>query len=292
MRHSKITPYLFVAPTVLGLLLFRLGPTLAAFFISFTDWNIRTAPRFIGLGNYQELLNSASFWLVLRNTLVFALVYVPGVMVIALALSLLVNQKLRGISFFRGLYFLPYVTSMVAVAMVWNWIFSTRFGILNSMLRSVFGVTNPPAWLADSQTALMVLIIVTIWKTCGFQMMIFLAGLQNIPKHLYEAARIDGANNWTILWRITLPLLTPVIFFVLITSLLEAFATFEVTYAMTGGGPLFASTTLPFFVYINAFEFNRMGFASAAGYILLLVVGAITAFNFAVRRRWVRDEVN
>lgn len=290
MHYNKITPYLFIGPMILGILLFRLGPILAAFVISFTSWNIRTDPTFIGLNNYVELWNSRTFWQILQNTLVFALLYVPGVMVLALAMAVMVNQKLRGIAFFRGMFFMPYITSMVAVALVWNWIFSTRFGLLNSVLRSI-GISDVPRWLADSDTALLVLVIVTIWKTVGFQMMIFLAGLQSIPAHLYEAARIDGANNWQIFRRITLPMLTPVTFFVLIISIFEAFQTFEVTYTMTGGGPLFASTTLPFYIYLNAFEFNRMGFASATAYVLMVIVGFITVFNFAMRRRWVQQDL-
>jgi multiple sugar transport system permease protein len=286
MRYHWITPFVFIAPMLLGILLFRLGPILAAFVISFTSWNIRTDPIFIGLGNYIELWNSSTFWLVLKNTFLFAAAYVPGVMIISLAMAMMVNQKIKGIALFRGLFFMPYITSMVAVALVWNWIFSTRFGLLNTFLRSI-GISDVPRWLADSDTALLVLIIVTIWKTLGFQMMIFLAGLQSIPPSLYEAARIDGANAWQMFRNVTLPLLTPVTFFVLIISIFEAFQTFEVTYAMTGGGPLYASTTLPFYIYLNAFEFNRMGFASATAYILMLLVGLLTVLNFSIRRRWV-----
>lgn len=284
MRYRTITPYLFIGPMILGLLLFRLGPIIAAFVISFTRWNVRTDPEWLGLANYQELFTNDTFWLVLKNTLVFAAVYVPGAMILALVLALLVNQKLKGIAFFRGLYFMPYITSMVAVAMVWNWIFSTRFGVLNNFLNSVFGVGNT-AWLRDYP--LLVLIIVTIWKTSGFQMMIFVAGLQGIPSYLYEAARIDGANRWQQFRYVTLPLLTPITFFVLIFSIIEAFRTFEVTFAMTGGGPLNQSSTLAFFIYQNAFEFNRMGYASSAAYVLMLIVGIITVLNFFGRRRWV-----
>ena len=284
MRYQKTTPYLFIAPMITGLILFRLGPIIAAFFISFTKWNVRTAPEFLGLENYQELLSNDTFWLVLRNTLVFAAVYVPGAIALALAMALLVNQKLRGISFFRGLFFMPYITSMVAVAMVWSWIFSTRFGVLNNFLSSVFGMSNT-AWLREHP--LMVLIVVTIWKTSGFQMMIYIAGLQGIPPHLYEAARIDGANRWQQFRHITIPMLTPITFFVLIFSIIGAFRTFEVTFAMTGGGPLNQSTTLAYYIYKNAFVFNRMGFASSAAYALMLIVGVITVLNFYGRRRWV-----
>ncbi len=291
MHYKKATPYLFIAPMILGLLTFRIGPIIAAFLMSFTRWNVRTSPTFIGFNNYVEAFSTDPyFWQVLRNTLVFALLYVPGVIVLAMLMALLVNQKLRGISFFRGLYFMPYITSMVAVAMVWNWIFSTRFGLLNSILRSTFGVASPPRWLADPQYALLVLIIVTIWKTSGFQMMILLAGLQGIPHTMYEAARIDGANRRQMFWRITLPLLSPVMFFVVVISIIEAFKTFEVTFAMTGGGPLNASTTLAYFIYQNAFVYNRMGFASSLAYVLMILVGTITAVNFGVRRRWVTQD--
>jgi len=284
MRYKKITPYLFIAPMLIGLILFRLGPIVAALFISFTKWNIRTPPEYLGLANYTEMFASETFWLVLKNTLVFAVAYVPGVMILALIMALLVNQKLRGIGFYRALFFMPYITSMVAVAMVWNWIFSTRFGILNNTLRSLFGTSNT-AWLNDYP--LWVLIIVTIWKTSGFQMMIYVAGLQGIPGYLYEAARIDGATRWQQFRYITLPLLSPITFFILIFSIIAAFRTFEVTFAMTGGGPLNRSTTLAYYIYQNAFVFNRMGFASSLAYVLMFIVGVITVLNFYGRRRWV-----
>ncbi len=291
MKYKKITPYLFIAPMIGGLALFRIGPIIASFVISFTRWNVRTAPEFVGLGNYVEMANSDIFWLVLKNTLVFTALYVPGVIVVSLILAVILNQKLKGIAFFRGLYFMPYITSMVAVAMAWNWIFSTRFGVLNNVLKDMFGVSHPPAWLADRNYALLVLVIVTVWKTAGFYMMVFLAGLQSIPSHIYEAARIDGANRFQVFFKITLPMLSPVTFFVLVFSLINAFRTFEVTYAMTQGGPLHASTTLAYYIYRNAFEFNRMGFASALAYALMLLVGLITALNFGVRRRWVSQDI-
>ena len=286
MRYNKITPYYFIAPMLLGLILFRFGPILGSFLISFTEWRGTVAPKFIVFGNYEELFASATFWKVLINTFEFGLFYVPGVMILGLALALLVNQKLKGIAFYRGLYYLPAITSMVAVALVWNWIFTSRYGILNHVLRTV-GVQSPPNWLSDADTALLVLIIVSIWKSAGLPMMIFLAGLKGIPDHLYEAARIDGANGWQMFMRITLPMLSPVTFFVLIITLFDSFGTFEVTFAMTGGGPLHASSTLPYYIYENAFQFFRYGYSSALAYILTLVVVAITVLNFMLRRRWV-----
>ena len=287
MKYSKITPYLFVLPMIVGLIVFRLGPVVAAILASFTRWNIQTPPIFLGLRNYSEAISSEIFWLVFKNTVLFALFFVPGVMVVSLLMALMVNQKLRGIAFFRGLYFMPYITAMVAVAMVWNWIFATRFGVLNFVLTSIFQISDPPAWLADRTWALPALAIVAIWKQVGFQMLIFLAGLQGIPHSLYEAAAIDGASRRDQFFKITLPLLSPITFFVFVITVIDAFKTFEVTYAMTGGGPNNASTTLAFYIYQNAFIFGRMGFASTLALFLLLFVGLTTLLSFKLKDRLV-----
>ena len=289
MRYRKITPYLFIFPMILGLILFRLGPIIASFLISFTTWRGTSKPVYIGLSNYTDSLSSDVFWEVLNNTLVFALLYVPGTMLLGLALALMINQQLRGISFFRGIYYLPAITSMVAVALVWNWIFASRFGLLNYFLRSFLSISDPPRWLSDSETALYVLIIVSIWKSAGLPMMVYLAGLKGIPPSLYEAANMDGANGWSRFRFITLPMLTPVSFFILIITLFDAFGTFEVTFAMTGGGPLNSSTTLPFYIYQNSFQFARYGFASSLAYMLMIVVVLLTAVNFWARSRWVQQ---
>lgn len=287
MRYGKLTPYLFVTPMIVGLFVFRLGPVVVAALAGFTRWNVQTPPRFLGLDNYRELLASDIFWLVFKNTIVFAALFVPGVMVISLLMAVMVNQKLRGIAFFRGLYFMPYITAMVAVAMVWNWIFATRFGVLNWMLVNVFHISNPPAWLADRTWALPALVIVSVWKQVGFQMLIFLAGLQSIPSSLYEAASIDGANRRDTFFKITLPLLSPITFFVFVITVIDAFKTFEVTFAMTGGGPNNASSTLAFYIYQNAFIFGRMGYAAALAMFLLFFVGLTTLASFRLRTRLV-----
>ena len=289
MRYAKITPYLFILPMLIGLLVFRLGPIAASFGISFTSWNVLSPPRWIGLENYRQLLASPIFWEVARNTLLFAAIFVPLVMVLGLSLALLVNQKLRGSTFFRGVFFMPYITSIVAVALAWKWILATRFGLLNNALIDLFGVRSPPSWLGDPSIALFSVAFVLAWQSAGFQMLLFLAGLQNIDESLKEAARIDGASNLQILRHITLPLLSPITFFVLIISLIASSQTFEVTYALTGGGPQRASTTLAFYIYQNAFVHFQMGYASALAYMLLLFVGGLTAVNFIARRRWVYD---
>jgi multiple sugar transport system permease protein len=291
VRYRKSTPYLFILPMLLGLILFRFGPIIASFLISFTEWRGTAPPEFVGLDNYVELLDKEVFWLVLGNTVIFALLYVPGVMILGLTLALLVNQQLKGIAFFRGMYYLPAITSMVAVALVWNWIFATRFGILNHLLRTFLSIQSPPAWLASADTALLVLIIVSVWKSAGLPMLIFLAGLKGIPGYLYEAARIDGANRFQQFRHITLPMLAPVTFFVLIISIFDGFRTFEVTFVMTGGGPLHQSSTLSYFIYENAFQFFRFGYSSAVAYVLMVLVVIVTIINFRFRRSWVSQDV-
>lgn len=272
---------------LVGLLVFRLIPIGVSFGVSFTEWNVFSPPRWAGLANYRQMLSSAAFWEVARNTVVFALVFVPLVMTLGLSLALLVNQKLRFSTFFRGVFFMPYITSIVAVAIAWRWILATRFGLLNNALTELFGIVNPPSWLGDPRFALMAVAFVLAWQSAGFQMLLFLAGLQNIDESIMEAARIDGANRWQVFRHVTLPLLSPITFFVLIISLIASSQTFEVTYALTGGGPQRASTTLAFYIYQNAFVHFQMGFASALAYALLLFVGGLTLINFWFRKRWV-----
>lgn len=272
---------------LIGLLVFRLIPIGFSFGVSFANWNVFSPPEWAGLANYRQMLSSAAFWEVARNTAVFALVFVPLVMTLGLSLALLVNQKLRFSTFFRGVFFMPYITSIVAVAIAWRWIFATRFGLLNNALTELFGIVNPPSWLGDARFALLAVAFVLAWQSAGFQMLLFLAGLQNIDESIKEAARIDGASRWQVFRHITLPLLSPITFFVLIISLIASSQTFEVTYALTGGGPQRASTTLAFYIYQNAFVHFQMGFASALAYALLLFVGGLTLINFYFRRRWV-----
>lgn len=286
LRHGKILPWVFLIPTLVGLFVFRVGPTLSAFYTSLTRWDVRTPPEWIGFSNFSELLQSQLFWHVLRNTMLFALIFVPAVMVISFLLALAVNEPLHGVRVLRGLLFAPYITTMVAVALLWNWILATRFGIFNWILTS-FGLADPPAWLADPATALPALAIVSVWKQVGFQMLLFLAALQSVPRDLYEASAIDGARKWQQVVYITLPLLRPATFFIFIITLVDAFKTFEVTYVMTGGGPNNASNTLAFAIFENAFIYGRMGFASALAVILAVVTGLITLISFAMRGRLV-----
>lgn len=286
MRYGRVAPWLFVLPTIVGLALFRVGPIVAAFLVSFTRWNVISSPQWQGLANYRELMSSEIFWRVLKNTVLFSVTYVPGVMVCGLFLAILVNTKLKGITFFRGLYYLPVITSTVAIGVVWSWILSPRFGALPRILNNL-GVMNVPSFLGDSRYALLTLVVVYIWKMSGYHMILFLAGLQNIPEVYYEAAKIDGATPWQLLRHVTLPLLSTTTFFIMIIALIESLQTFDLTFAMTEGGPNNASATLSFFTYVNAFVHFRMGYAASMAFVLFLIVGSITLANFWARKYWV-----
>ncbi len=286
MKYGRIAPWLFVLPTIIGLAVFRIGPIVAAFLVSFTRWNVISPPQWLGLANYRELMSSDIFWLVLKNTLIFSITYVPGVMMCGLFLAILVNNKLRGITFFRGLYYLPVITSTVAIGVVWSWILSPRFGALPRFLNNL-GIVNVPSFLGDSRYALLTLVVVYIWKMAGYHMILFLAGLQNIPDVYYEAAKIDGASPWQQLRYVTLPLLSTTTFFIMIIALIQALQTFDLTFAMTEGGPNNASATLSFFTYVNAFVHFRMGYAASMAFVLFLIVGTITLVNFWARKYWV-----
>ena len=222
----------------------------------------------------------------LRNTFAFVGMAVPLSVGSALALALLVNTGLRGITVFRTAYFLPVVSSMIAVALVWSWILNPQYGLLNYLLRVLFGVQGP-AWLDDTAWALPAMVIVTVWKGLGYSMVIFLAGLQNIPADLYHAATIDGAGAWKRFRHITLPLLSPTTFFVLVITLINSFQVFEQTYVLTKGGPANSTVTLSYYVYQNAFQFFQMGKAAAVAYVLFAFLFILTLIQFRVQKRWV-----
>ena len=222
---SSAEPYLYLLPTIVGLLLFSAGSVVATFFVSFTRWPIVTSPQWVGLGNYRAIIHSHLFWQVFWNTLYFVLLAVPLSITASLAAAVLVNRHVRGIHFFRTVYFLPVVSSMVAVALVWSYIYNPEYGVLNYLLKLV-GIRGP-AWLYDARWAIPAMVLVTVWKGLGYSMVIFLAGLQNIPEELYEAAALDGAGSSRRFWRITLPMLSPTLFFVLVITLINSFQVFE-----------------------------------------------------------------
>ena len=289
MKYKWYVPFWFILPAVVGMFVFRIGPILTSFVMAFTDWSPFGSPHFIGFENFEYLFEAGSeFYEILNVTLLYSGLFVPGVMISALTLALLVNQKLKGVAFFRVLFFMPVITSTVAIGIVWKWIFGTDLGAINFILRSVFQVSDPPSWMNESSYALFIVAFVYIFKRVGYYMIIYLAGLQDIPGSFNEAAAIDGANPWQNFRRITLPLLTPTTFFILIIAIIDSFKSLEIIYTMTRGGPGLASTTLSYYIYQNAFLVFQLGYASAVSLILLAVVGIITAANFYFKDRWVQ----
>jgi multiple sugar transport system permease protein len=260
------------------LLLFSAAPLLFAFYLSFHRWNLlEPAKPFVGLAHYVDLAADGLFWNAAKNTAIYSL-YVPLTMVCALGVASLLNRRIKGVALLRAIFFLPYITSFVAISIVWQWMYDPDFGLFNWMLGLV-GL-GPYPWLNDPSTALLALILMAVWIHIGFQMIIFLAGLQAIPNELYEAAMIDGAGPWRRFRRITLPLLKPTTFFVLVTSIIGSFQVFTFVYVMTEGGPLHATDVIVYHIYQNAWQFLRMGYASAMSWVLFAVIFAITLLQF------------
>lgn len=289
-RREWLAAAVFLAPNMIGLTVFIVIPVIAGFVISFTDWDMLSTPEFIGLSNYVELLtDDPLFWLTLRNTLVYSLFVIPGSIVISLALALSLNTKIKGVGIYRTIYFLPYISSTIAISLVWKWIMHPDFGILNGAL-ALFGVPKL-GWLQDRNMALFSVALVAIWHSAGYNMTIFLAGLKGIPQTYYEAAEIDGATYWQRFRHITFPLLTPTLFFVLIISLIGSFQVFNLVYIMTEGGPGNSTQVYVYYLWENAFSFFRMGYASAMAYILFLIMLVITLFQVRLLGRRVNYDI-
>ena len=275
----------WLLPTLAGLLVFTIGPTISSSLLSFTRWDMFDPPEWIGVTNYAKAFESQLFWKTLRNTVYYTGVYVPLVVVISLMLAVAMNQKLPGMTFFRTGYFLPVVTSTVAVAVVWYWIYNPEFGLLNWALYFV-GIEGPP-WLGSTKWAMPAVIIMSVWKGLGVNMMIFLAGLQDVPEELFDAAKIDGAGRVQSLRHVTIPTISPTIFFVTVLSAIGAFQVFEQTYVLTRGGPAYATLTIAYYIFQEAFEYWRMGFAAALAWVLCVLVLVVTLVQFRVQGRWV-----
>ncbi len=279
-RTEARTALTFLAPSLLHLVIFVFTPIVFAAYLSTHRWDIVVPDTpFVGLDNFKEMAGDPTFWNALKNTLVYTL-NVPLGMAISLAVALMMNRRLRGLGFLRTLYFLPSVTSFVAIALVWMWIYHPTFGAANFLL-SAFGFP-PLQWLNSTQTAMVSVIVFSIWLGLGYQMVIFLAGLQGIPEELYDAARIDGTNNWKRFWHITLPLLKPTTFFILVTSLIGSFQVFTSIYVMTAGGPVGSTDVIVYHIYQAAWEQLRMGYASAMSWVLFVIIMIVTWLQFKV----------
>jgi multiple sugar transport system permease protein len=284
-----------VLPSLLGLLFFTAFPVLFSFVISLFDWNLISTPRFVGFDNYTALLTrDRIFREVAWNTLIFLVSIVPLQLTLSLLLALMLSLPLRGMSLFRVVYYMPVVTPIIAAALIFQWMFDRNYGVLSALIWDL-GVwldqpLAPPDWLNHPGWAKVAVVILTLWKNVGFSTIIFLAGLQAIPRDLYDAASIDGANDWQRFWAITLPLLSPTTFFVLIILCIGAFQLFGESFILTRGGPGYATMTIVQYIYQSAFEFFRMGRASAIAWILFAVIFCFTLIQFYFQRRWVYYE--
>jgi len=278
--------WFFLAPTVIGLVLLSAGPILATLTISLTSWDLLRAPQLVGLQNFADLLGDERFLHALRNTTFYTVTAVPLGLLLALGLAVALNRPIRGIAWIRTAYFLPVVTSTVAISLVWAWIYSPDQGILNQVL-AIFGVPAQK-WITDPFWAMPAIVIMSVWQGLGTDVIIFLAGLQGIPEEYYDAAEVDGAGRWARFRHVTLPMLTPSIFFTGILSLIASFQVFDQVYVLARPGrPTEATTTVVYFIYENGFRNFKMGYASAASWILFLIVAVLTAVYFRTQSRWV-----
>lgn len=291
---ASVSPYawwwgwLFVGPCVLGLLVFTYIPVLGSLALSFCRWNLLGAPVWVGPTNYLNLLQDPVFWKTMTTTGTFVLASVVLEVSLALGLALLLNQTLRGIGLFRMLYFLPVVSPMVSVALVWGWLLDPQYGGITALVMALGGPRI--AWLFDPAWALWAVVMIRVWKDVGYPMLILLAGLQAIPQDLYESARIDGASWWHQLTTVTLPMLSPTLFFVLTVSMIQSFQSFDVVYLLTEGGPAQSTQLLVYSLFKHAFQFYKVGPASAMAYVLFLIILSLTALQWHLRKRWVLYE--
>ena len=282
-RQKYTALAVLLLPSLLGMFTFLMLPIASSFVLSFSSWDLIGAINWVGFDNYAKALSDPAVLGALKNTLTFIVGYLPSVVIIALALALLLNRKLKGRTFFRAVYFVPVVTSWVAVSLIWKWLLNPQYGLVNFAL-SLIGIKGP-GWLFDPAWAMTGIVITTVWKDIGFVTVIYLAGLQDIPEHLYEAASLDGATPWQRFWGITFPMLMPTTFFVTTISLISSFQVFDQVYVMTGGGPAGATSVMVEQIYKNAFSYFQMGYASTISWILFALIFAVTVAQQLLQKR-------
>lgn len=286
--RNALWGYLLIAPALVFVLAFTAIPVVSGFAVSLTNWDMLGPMRSVGLSNYANLISDPLAQRTLLNTFVYTFVSVPISIALSLLLAVLLNQSLRGISFFRTLYYVPVVSSTVAVAVIFTWVLDPNFGLLNQVL-GWFGV-QPIPWLTSTRWAMPSVILVTIWRGLGYNMIILLAALQDVPQELHDAAAIDGASPWRKFISIIVPLVTPAIFFVTITGIISSFQSFDLVYNMTEGGPGRATFLIGYFIWQQAFDFLRIGYASAMAFILFFLILIVTIVQWQTRRAWVFGE--
>jgi multiple sugar transport system permease protein len=287
--REALWAYVFLMPNLVLILIFTAFPVLAGFGLSFTRWDLLQPWRFVGIANYAKLASEPLFHQVLFNSLYFVVGTVPPQTALALLMAVALNQKIRGMTFYRAAYFMPVVTSVVAVSMVWQWLYQPEFGVINSFLR-LLGIAGPQ-WLFSETWAMPSVIIVGIWKNVGYSIVIFLAALQGVPEELYDAAKIDGAGAWSRFIQVAIPMISPAIFFVIVMSIIGSFInTFDAIYILTQGGPANATMVIVYYLYQNAFQFYQMGYAAAIAYVLFVILFIATLIQWRLRQRWVYGE--
>lgn len=277
-NKKNLTGYLFIAPAFLGLLVFMLIPTVAAFALSFCDWNLANSPVPVGLENYRKVFSDPLFWNAVKTTLQYMIYHIPASLILAFIMALVMKKKMKGSGIFRAAYILPWIITPVIVGFVWKWLLDPTFGVLNYFCKTVgldlSSLVNAE-WFPMASIA-----IINMWVYCGYHMMIFSAGLGNIPVTLYEAAMIDGANALQKTWKITLPLMRPTIMFSMITSVIGSFQIFDLIFGMYQGGPGDSTRVYYYYIYNNAFQYFKMGYACTMAVILFIILVVITLLQY------------
>ena len=284
-RRNRRMAYLFLLPNFLGFLVFTFIPVIFAFVLSFTNWDGSDRMDFVGVDNFVKMFQDSNFTISFLNTVIYTVGTVPVIMLLALLLSMLLNSGVKGAALFRAFHFFPHISSVVAIAVVWQFLYNPSMGPINQALKAI-GIQNPPGWLSDKDWALLGVMIMIIWKGIGYYMINYLAGLQAIPKDLYEAATIDGANGFEQFWYVTLPQLKPTNFYVAIMCVIQSFQVFTPIYVMTQGGPGRATSVLVYQIYKDAFVNFKMGYASAMSMALFVVIFVVTLIQFRLQNKY------
>ena len=279
--------YFFIAPGIIGFLVFSLGPMLYSLMLSFTEWNIITPMKYIGLANYKDLFHNDLILKSLKATFYYTLLSVPLIVIVDFMIAVLLNTKVRGISIFRAIFYIPSIIPLVATCAIWMFIYNPTFGLINGALRALH--LPVMKFLDNPATVVRSLAIIALWCS-GNTVIIYLSGLQSVPGHLYEAARIDGAGHIKCFFNITVPMMTPIIFYNIVMAVINSLQTFTQAYIMTDGGPANASMFLSLLIYKNGFKYQRMGYAAAISWMLFVIVGILTLVLFATSRKWVYYE--
>lgn len=285
-NSERIAAWIFIMPAVLGIIIFIIIPIFFSFGLSFAKWDLLNPIEFVGFDNYKEILTEPLFGKILLNTVIFALATSIFGVIIPLILASILNRKIRGSEFFKTAYFLPFITPMIVIGIIWQWIFDPNIGLLNKVLQIHVN------WLYDPHWAMPALIIVSVWKLIGYNMIIFLSSLSGISNSMFEAAKIDGADPIETFFYVTIPLLSPTIFFVVIITAVSSFQIFDLIYLMTQGGPLDSTNVLVYAIYKNAFEYFNAGKASAIAYVLFIIILILTLIQWNLRKKLVYNETD